>query len=93
MNFLSEQLQCKVRNEDEWMWDFICAEWNNNETCFRDEHNTIHLTSFVESFHVDEEKNCLLFEVHHAQYDNKCKYFVVFKKFRLDIEVIFNFVY
>lgn len=73
------------------MWNFVCDEWHakgNSTACSRDENNLVTLTAYVRNNHVELIKNCFLFEIHYAQYQDKCMLFrsMKYKYFMLDYE-------
>lgn len=76
---ISFQLQLKCEMKEDWMWQFICSEWhtNNATACSRDENNVVALTAYVRNNHVELIKNCLLFEIQYAQYQDKCRFLMV----------------
>lgn len=67
------------------MWDLIHPK-NDRSASEKNDKNTVHLTSFVNSNQIEKVGNCLLFEIHKSHYDIMGKlYFLVtqFAKFKL----------
>lgn len=55
----------------DWIWNFICSEWNNNTNCVKDDDKLVRLNATVYYNEVEEVKQCLFFEINRAAYHHK----------------------